>query len=89
MLRNRLLERRREIQEVPVLNRGKLGVRWRGVVRGGTTREDNPRRQRSTPEVGDMADAAVGEKNAQDPQARCVIGGVSYTSRDEYVSIGD
>lgn len=89
VLRNRLLERRRVSQEVLVLNRGKLRVRGRGIVRRGTTREDNPGRERTTPEVGDVADVAVSEKNAQDPQARCAIGGVRFTSRDKYVSIWD
>jgi hypothetical protein len=56
-----------------VFDRGELGVRRRDIVGGGTAGEDDPRGEGTASEVGDVTDATVGKKNAQDPQAGCVM----------------
>lgn len=64
VLGDRLLQRGRIGQEVVVLDRRKL--RMRGGVAGwaAAAREDDPWGQGTTAEIGDVADAVVGEKSA-------------------------
>jgi hypothetical protein len=64
VLSDRLLQRGRIGQEVLVLDRGKLRVRWGVAGWAAATRENDPWGQGTTAEVGDVADAVVGEKSA-------------------------
>ena len=73
MLCKLLLQRGGIGQEFLVLEGEKLGVRGGYISSGGTTREDNPWRERAPAEIGDLANAIVSEKDAQDSEARCVV----------------
>ena len=45
----------------------------RFIGSGGTAGENNPGRKRATAKVGDVANAVIRKKDAQDPKARCTV----------------
>lgn len=56
-----------------MLDGGKLGVCGRFISSGGATGENNPWGERAAAKIGDMADAIVRKKDAQDAKARCAV----------------
>lgn len=56
-----------------MLDGEKLGVRRRFISSGGAIGENNPWRERAAAKIGDLADAIVRKKDAQDAEARCAI----------------
>ena len=62
MLCNRLPDRRRIDQKFLVLDGDELWVRGGCVIRRTTAGKDDPRRERATSQIGDLANAIVGEE---------------------------